>query len=107
MKEAEERSSRPKRSISPIHRDGIQEVWESTPDQSQADVTYRDVTDKLPTRGLANTMKQKFFQVKNSLQLCITHTYITRSSFSIIISLFTMPWICAHIFFFDAPSQDE
>jgi len=62
FQEAEERSSRPKRSISPIHRDGIQEVWESTPDQSQADVTYKDFSDPLPTRGLANTMKEKFFQ---------------------------------------------
>jgi len=62
FQEAEERSNRPKRSISPIHRDGIQEVWESTPDQSKADTTYRDNADPLPTRGLANTMKEKFFQ---------------------------------------------
>jgi len=62
FQEAEERSARPKRSISPIHRDGVQEVWESTPDQSQADVTYKDSSDPLPTRGLANTMKEKFFQ---------------------------------------------
>merc|ERR1719369_1817732 len=62
FQEAEERSIRPKRSISPIHRDGVQEVWESTPDQSQADVTYKDSSDPLPTRGLANTMKEKFFQ---------------------------------------------
>merc|ERR1712142_971663 len=62
FQEAEERSNRPKRSISPIHRDGIQEVWESTPDQSLADVTYKDNSDPLPTRGLANTMKEKFFQ---------------------------------------------
>jgi len=62
FQEAEERSIRPKRSMSPIHRDGIQEVWESTPDQSQADVTYADISDPLPTRGLANTMKEKFFQ---------------------------------------------
>merc|ERR1712228_308363 len=62
FQEAEERSARPKRSISPIHRDGVQEVWESTPDQSQADVTYKDTSDPLPTRGLANTMKEKFFQ---------------------------------------------
>jgi len=62
FQEAEERSARPKRSISPIHRDGIQEVWESTPGQSSADVTYKDCSDPLPTRGLANTMKEKFFQ---------------------------------------------
>jgi len=62
FQEAEERSARPKRSISPIRRDGIQEVWESTPDQSAADVTYKDSSDPLPTRGLANTMKEKFFQ---------------------------------------------
>ena len=73
MKEAEERSNRPKRSISPIHRDGIQEVWESTPDQSLADVTYKDNSDPLPTRGLANTMKEKFFQVKNSHQFITAH----------------------------------
>merc|ERR1712042_267974 len=62
FQEAEERSARPKRSISPIHRDGIQEVWESTPGQSSADLTYKDCSDPLPTRGLANTMKEKFFQ---------------------------------------------
>merc|ERR1712087_851293 len=62
FKDAEERSARPKRSISPVHRDGVQEVWESIPGQTSADVTYKDISDPLPTRGLANTMKEKFFQ---------------------------------------------
>merc|ERR1712042_377137 len=62
FQDVEERSARPKRSISPVHRDGVQEVWESTPGQSSADVTYKDCSDPLPTRGLANTMKEKFFQ---------------------------------------------
>jgi len=62
FQDAEERSARPKRSISPVHRDGVQEVWESIPGQTSADVTYKDISDPLPTRGLANTMKEKFFQ---------------------------------------------
>jgi len=62
FQDAETRAQRPKRSISPVAREGIQEVWESSPGQSLADVSYKDISEPLPTRGLANTMKEKFFQ---------------------------------------------
>merc|ERR1712168_584332 len=40
----------------------VQDTFENTPDESHADHKASDKHDSIPTRGLANTMKEKFFQ---------------------------------------------
>merc|ERR1719289_514399 len=40
----------------------VQDTFENNPDESHADYKASDKMDSIPTRGLANTMKEKFFQ---------------------------------------------
>ena len=44
----------------------VQDTFENTPDESHADHKASDKHDSIPTRGLAKTMTEKFFQVSSS-----------------------------------------
>jgi len=61
--QAAEDSKQSKRSRNRIEivRDGVQEVYESNPDESSSDARSGDKEEGVKTRGLARNMKDKFF----------------------------------------------
>merc|ERR1711990_1388792 len=61
--QAAEDSKQSKRSRNRIEivRDGVQEVYESNPDESSSDARAGDKEEGVKTRGLARNMKDKFF----------------------------------------------
>merc|ERR1739838_517868 len=82
IREAEEANrAKSSRSRIEIVRDGVQEVYESSPDQSSCDYRATDQAEKVQTRGLARNMKDAFMEdvearkknVKKT-QIVIDHT---------------------------------
>merc|ERR1712042_85043 len=82
IREAEEANrAKTSRNRIEIVRDGVQEVYESNPDQSSCDARATDQAEKVQTRGLARNMKDAFMndveaRKKNvkKTQIVIDHT---------------------------------
>jgi len=61
MQDVEDRSRNIKKTQIVIDH-AVQDTFENNPDESQADYKASDKMDSIPTRGLAKTMTEKFFQ---------------------------------------------